>query len=46
MTNEINPIFSNIEELKKWLLNVQEKYYVELKKAQGYSSGPTEKVNI
>ena len=34
MTNEINPIFSNIEELKKWLLNVQEKYYVELKKAQ------------
>ena len=34
MTNEINPIFSNIEELKKWLLNVQEKHYVELKKAQ------------
>lgn len=29
-----NPIFSSIEELKEWLLNVREKYYVELKKAQ------------
>lgn len=27
-------IFSNVEELKEWLLNVREKYYVELKKAQ------------
>lgn len=34
MINEINPIFSNIEELKNWLLNVHEKYFVELKKAQ------------
>lgn len=30
----INPIFSNIAELKEWLLNVHEKYYIELKKAQ------------
>lgn len=31
---DIQPIFSNNEELKEWLLNVHEKYYVELKKAQ------------
>lgn len=31
---DIQPIFSNSEELKKWLLNVHEKYYIELKKAQ------------
>lgn len=32
--SNIKPIFSNNEELKEWLLNVDEKYYVELKKAQ------------
>lgn len=32
--SDIQPIFSNNEELKEWLLNVHEKYYVELKKAQ------------
>ena len=31
---ERNPIFSNTNELKEWLLNVHEKYYIELKKAQ------------
>ena len=34
MQNEMNPIFSNIQELKEWLLNVREKHFVELKKAQ------------
>lgn len=31
---ERNPIFSNTNELKEWLLNVHEKYFIELKKAQ------------
>lgn len=31
---EIQPIFSNNEELKEWLLNVHEKCYIELKRAQ------------
>ena len=31
---DIQPVFSSNEELKDWLLNVHEKYYVELKKAQ------------
>lgn len=31
---DIQPIFSNNEELKEWLLNVHERYYIELKKAQ------------
>lgn len=31
---QIQPEFSNVEELKEWLLNVHEKYYIELKKAQ------------
>ena len=31
---ERNPIFSNTDELKEWLLNVHEKYFIELKKAQ------------
>lgn len=30
----IQPIFSNNQELKQWLLNVHEKYCIELKKAQ------------
>ncbi len=30
----IQPIFSNNQELKEWLLNVHEKYCIELKKAQ------------
>ena len=34
MQNEITPIFSNLDELKEWLINVHEKYCVELKKAQ------------
>ncbi len=34
MQNEITPIFSNLNELKEWLINVHEKYCVELKKAQ------------
>lgn len=32
--SDIQPIFSNSEELREWLLNVHEKYYIELKKAQ------------
>jgi hypothetical protein len=28
----IQPIFSNNQELKEWLLNVHEKYCIELKK--------------
>lgn len=31
---ERNPIFSNTNELKEWMLNVHEKYFIELKKAQ------------
>lgn len=31
---DIQPIFSNSEELREWLLNVHEKYFIELKKAQ------------
>ena len=31
---ERNPIFSNTDELKEWLLSVHEKYFIELKKAQ------------
>ncbi|MCM1037945.1 MAG: putative DNA binding domain-containing protein [Ruminococcus sp.] len=31
---DIQPIFSNSEELREWLLDVHEKYYIELKKAQ------------
>lgn len=31
---DMQPIFSNNDELREWLLNVHEKYYVELKKAQ------------
>lgn len=31
---DTRPSFSNSEELKEWLLNIHEKYYVELKKAQ------------
>lgn len=31
---DIQPVFSSNEGLKDWLLNVHEKYYVELKKAQ------------
>ena len=31
---EIKPIFTNKQELKEWLLNVHEKYFIELKKAQ------------
>ncbi len=34
MMTDIRPIFSNNEELREWLLNVHEKYCVELKKAQ------------
>ena len=34
MQNERNSFFSTLNELKEWLLNVHEKYYVELKKAQ------------
>lgn len=30
----MQPIFSNSEELRRWLLNVHEKYCIELKKAQ------------
>ena len=30
----MNPIFSNLKELEEWLLNVREKHFVELKKAQ------------
>lgn len=32
--NSLRPTFSNIDELKEWLLKVDEKYYIELKKAQ------------
>lgn len=31
---DMQPIFSNNDELREWLLNAHEKYYVELKKAQ------------
>lgn len=31
---DIQPIFSNSEELREWLLNVHEKHFIELKKAQ------------
>ena len=33
MEKAVNPKFSNVDDLKKWLLNVHEKYYIELKKA-------------
>lgn len=33
MKNSIRPDFSDVKELKEWLLNVHEKYFIELKKA-------------
>lgn len=33
LKNSIRPDFSDVKELKEWLLNVHEKYFIELKKA-------------